>query len=137
MLSLGLSLDFRPDVLLYSTGQKPGITLSRPDSLSPGTSSKSFENQALEPKTQGCPRLPPGPQSDDKFMKNRAWGPLDLISDVLLSIFDFERQYNDFHGFSSSGGSLEDNKSTEIDSDNHIETMYRKNTAQSTICIEK
>ena len=53
-------------------------------------------------------------------MKNRARGPLDLISDVLLPIFVFERQYNDFHGFSGSGGSLEDNKSTEIDSDNHI-----------------
>ena len=64
-------------------------------------------------------------------------GPLDLISDVLLSIFDFERQYNDFHGFSSSGGSLEDNKSTKIDSDNHIETMYRQNTVQGTICIKK
>ena len=59
-------------------------------------------------------------QNDYKFMKNRARGPLDLISDVILSIFVFERQYNDFHGFSGSGGSLEDNKSTEIDSDNHI-----------------
>ena len=59
-------------------------------------------------------------QNDYKFIKNRARGPLDLISDVILSIFVFERQYNDFHGFSGSGGSLEDNKSTEIDSDNHI-----------------
>ena len=32
-----------------------------------------------------------------------------------------------------TGGSLEDNKSTEIDSDNHIETMYRQNTVQSSI----
>ena len=48
-------------------------------------------------------------------MKNRARGPLDLISAVILSIFDFERQYNDFHGFSGSGGSLENNESTEID----------------------
>ena len=62
-------------------------------------------------------------------------GPLDPISDVLLSIFEFERQYNDCHGFSGSGGSLKYNKSTEIDSDNHIETMYRQNTVQ--ICIEK
>ena len=69
-------------------------------------------------------------------MKNRARGPLDLISDVLLPIFVFEREYNDFHGFSSSGGSLEDNKSTEIDSYNHIETMHRQNV-QSTICIKK
>ena len=69
-------------------------------------------------------------------MKNRARGPLDLISDVLLSIFDFERQYYDFHGFSGSGSSLGDNKSTEIDADNHIETMYRQNTIQSTICIK-
>ena len=61
-----------------------------------------------------------GSQNNHKFMKNRARGPLDLISDVLLPIFVFERQYNGFHGFSSSGGSLEDNKSTEIDSDNHI-----------------
>ena len=52
-------------------------------------------------------------QNDYKFMKNRARGPLDLISDVILSIFVFERQYTDFHGFSGSGGSLEDNKSTE------------------------
>ena len=59
-------------------------------------------------------------QNDYKFMKNLARGPLDLSSDVILSIFVFERQYNDFHGFSGSGGSLEDNKSTEIDSDNHI-----------------
>ena len=70
-------------------------------------------------------------------MKNRARGPLDLISDVILSIFDFERQYNDFHGFSGSGGTLEDNKSTEIDSDNHIETMYRQNIARSEICSKK
>jgi hypothetical protein len=70
-------------------------------------------------------------------MKNRARGPLDLISDVLLPIFVFERQYNDFHGFSGSGGSLEDNKSTEIDSDNHIETMHRQNNVQSTICSKK
>ena len=78
-----------------------------------------------------------GSQNEHKFMKNRALGPLDLFSDVLLSIFDFERQYNDFHGFSISGGSLEDNKSTEIDSDNHIETMYRQNPVQSTIHIRK
>ena len=77
------------------------------------------------------------PKNDDKLMKNRAQGPLDLISDVLLSIFDFERQYHDFHGFSRSGGSLEDNKSTKIDSDNHIETTHRQNTVQSTICIKK
>ena len=70
-------------------------------------------------------------------MKNRAREPLDLISDVLFSIFVFERRYNDFHGFSRSGGSLEDNKSTDTDSDNHIETMYRQNTVQSTICIKK
>ena len=70
-------------------------------------------------------------------MKNRAEGPLDLISDVILSIFVFERQYNDFHGFSGSGGSLEDTKSTEIDSDNHIETMHRQNNVQSTICSKK
>ena len=70
-------------------------------------------------------------------MKNRARGPLDLISDGLLSIFVFERQYHDFHGFSGSGGSLEDTKSTEIDSDNHIETMHRQNNVQSTICSKK
>ena len=70
-------------------------------------------------------------------MKNRARGPLDLISDVLLPIFVFERQYNDFHGFSGSGGSLEDNKSTKIDSYNHIESMHRQNTVQSTICSKK
>ena len=78
-----------------------------------------------------------GSQHDYKFMKNRARGPLDLISDVLLSIFVFERQYNDFHSFSASGGSLEDNKSTEINSDDHIETTYQQNTVQSTICIKK
>ena len=70
-------------------------------------------------------------------MKNRARGPLDLISDGLLSIFVFERRYNDFHGFSGSGGSLEDTKSTEIDSDNHIETMHRQNNVQSRICSKK
>ena len=70
-------------------------------------------------------------------MKNRARGPLDLFSHVLLSIFDSKRQYNDVDGFSSSGGSLEDNKSTDIDSDNHIETMYRQNIVQSMICIKK
>ena len=70
-------------------------------------------------------------------MKNRARGPLYLVSDVLLSIFDFKRQYNDFHGFSGSGGSLKDNKSIEIDSDNYIETMHRQNTVQSAICIKK
>ena len=31
---------------------------------------------------------------------------------------------------------LEDNKSTKIDSDNHIETRHRQNTVQSTICIK-
>ena len=70
-------------------------------------------------------------------MQNQARGPPDPMPDVFLSIFVFERQYNDFHGFSSSGGTLEDNKSTEIDSDNHIETMYRQNTVQRTICIKK
>ena len=71
-------------------------------------------------------------------MKNRARGPLDPISDVLLPISVFEREYNDFHGFSGSVGSLEDNKSTEIDSDNHIETTtHRQNTVQSMICIKK
>ena len=59
------------------------------------------------------------------------------MSDGLLSIFVFERQYNDFHGFSGSGGSLEDNKFTEIDSDNQIDTMHRQNTVQSAICIKK
>ena len=75
-------------------------------------------------------------KSEVQFMKNQGRGPLDLISDVLLSIFDFKHQHNDFHGFSSSGGSLEDNKSTEIDSDNHIETMHGQITVQSTICIK-
>ena len=70
-------------------------------------------------------------------MKNRARGPLALIADIRLSTFVFQGRYNDFNGFSSSGGSLEDNESTEIDSDNHIETMYRQNTAQSTICIKR
>ena len=61
-------------------------------------------------------------------------GPLDLISDVVLSIFVFDRQYNDVHGFSGSGGSLDDNKSTEIDSDYHIQATHQQNTVQSTIC---
>jgi hypothetical protein len=78
-----------------------------------------------------------GSQNHCKFMKNPAQGPPDPIFDVILSIFVFERQYNEFNGFSGSGGSLKDNKSTRIASDNHIETMYRQNTIQSTFCIKK
>ena len=78
-----------------------------------------------------------GSQNGHIFVKNRARGPLDLISDGLLSIFIFERQYHDFHGFSGSGGSLEDDKFTEIDPDNQIDTMHRQNTDQSAICIKK
>ena len=63
-------------------------------------------------------------KNDYKLMQNRVRQPRDLISDVSLSMLVFERQYNDFHGFSRSGGSLEDNKSTKIDSDNHIETLH-------------
>ena len=36
-------------------------------------------------------------------MKNRCRGPLDLISNVILSIFVFEWQYSEFHGFSILG----------------------------------
>jgi hypothetical protein len=78
-----------------------------------------------------------GSQNHCKLMKNPAQGPPDPIFDVILSIFVFERQYNEFNGFSGSGGSLKDNKSTRIASDNHIETMYRQNTIQSTFCIKK
>tara|TARA_B110000495_G_C22786880_1_gene460061 strand:+ start:292 stop:399 length:108 start_codon:yes stop_codon:yes gene_type:complete len=35
-------------------------------------------------------------------MKNPAQGPPDPIFDVILSIFVFERQYNEFDGFSGS-----------------------------------
>ena len=48
---------------------------------------------------------------------------LRILFDVILSTFVFERQYNEFDGFSGSWASLKYNKSTEIDSDNHIETM--------------
>ena len=97
-----------------------------------------MENQCLQlraPKDVQDDRQ--GSQNGHIFVKNRARGPLDLISDGLLSIFVFERQYHDFHGFSGSGGSLEDTKSTEIDSDNHIETMHRQNNVLSTICKKK
>ena len=59
-------------------------------------------------------------------MKNRDREPLDLISDVILSILIFKRLYNDFNGFSSSAASLEDNKSTEIDSEYHIQLCIDK-----------
>ena len=78
-----------------------------------------------------------GSQNHCKLMKNPAQGPPDPIFDVILSIFVFERQYNEFDGFSGSWGTLKDNKSTRIASDNHIETMYRQNTIQSTFCIKK
>ena len=78
-----------------------------------------------------------GSQNHCKLMKNPAQGPPDPIFDVILSIFVFERQYNEFNGFSGSWGTLKENKSTRIASDNHIETMYRQNTIQSTFCIKK
>ena len=39
-------------------------------------------------------------------MQNQARGPPDPMPDVFLSIFAFERGYNDFHGFSAYGGPL-------------------------------
>ena len=77
-----------------------------------------------------------GSQNHCKLMKNRAQGPPDPIFDVILSIFVFEGQYNEFDGFSGSWGTLKDNKSTRIACDNHIGTMHRQNIIQSTFCIK-
>ena len=76
-------------------------------------------------------------QNDHKFMKNRARGRPNTIPDALLSNLVFERQYNEFHGFSGSGDSPNDPKSTQPDSKNRFETMCRKIPVQSTIGTKK
>ena len=76
-------------------------------------------------------------QNNHKFMKNRARGLPSTIPRALLPDLVFERQYNEFHGFSDSGDSPNDQKSTQSDYKNRFETMYRKVPVQSTICIKK
>ena len=56
VLSLRSQSWFQARCIVDSTGQKPGITFSEPYSLSTWTSSKSFKNQPLKPKTKGHPR---------------------------------------------------------------------------------
>ena len=105
--------------------------------LSSGISSKSSENEPPEPKTQGRPRWQPRlpkPLQIHQKSSPRTSGSYFWCYFVDLRFWTTVQRIWWFFRFWAA---LKDNKSTRIASDNHIETMYRQNTIQSTFCMKK
>ena len=61
-------------------------------------------------------------------MQNRAGGPPDPMPDVFLSIFVFERQYNDFHGFSAYEGPLKTTNPSKTPGRTHLKKTSKDDT---------